>query len=139
MTSAANAKKYQDFLKAYSVPKEDVTASITNTRIPSKPTDPERVFGGKYNIPDDKYEEFLTVYTKFCIDDGNAEYLTEKQREKDCPILIDMDLKYDYSVDRRIHTKGRSITDPIIWNHVSWSGRAFIAYLRPLAGSDGGG
>lgn len=105
MTSAANAKKYQDFLKACSVPKDEVAATITNTRIPSKPTDAERVFGGKYNIPDDKYEEFLSIYTKFCIDDGNAEYLTEKQREKDCPILIDMDLKYDYTVEERIHTK----------------------------------
>jgi hypothetical protein len=105
MTSALNAKKYQDFLKACSVSKDEITATITNTRIPSKATDPERVFGGKYNIPDDKYDEFLTLYSKFCLEDGNAEYLTEKQREKDCPILIDMDLKYDYSVEERIHTK----------------------------------
>lgn len=105
MSSAANAKKYNDFLKAYSVPKDDVTSPVTNTRIPSKPTDPERVFGGKFNIPDDKYEEFLTLYSKFCLDDGNSEHLTEKQRDKDCPILVDLDLKYDYSVEERIHTK----------------------------------
>jgi len=105
MTSAANAKKYTDFLKAYSVPKDDVTSPVTNTRIPSKPSDPERVFGGKFNIPDDKYDEFLTMYAKYCLVDGNSEHLTEKQRDKDCPILVDLDLKYDYSVEERIHTK----------------------------------
>jgi P4 family phage/plasmid primase-like protien len=106
MSAAVNAKKYHDFLKAYSVPKESPKeAPKTNNRIPSKPTDTEKVYGGKFNIPDDKYDEFLTLYSKFCLVDGNSEHLTEKQRDKDGPILIDLDLKYDYAVTDRIHTK----------------------------------
>ena len=99
-------KKYEDFMKAHSVPKDAPKDSIkTNTRIPSKPGDKEQVYGGKYNIPDDKYTEFLNVYSKHCIDGGKDEFLTEIQLEQDGPILVDIDLKYDYSIDARIHTK----------------------------------
>ena len=76
-SAAANAKKYEDFLKAFSVPKDAPSeATKTNTRIPSKPGDSEQVYGGKYNIPDDKYEEFLKIYSKHCLQNGNSEFLT---------------------------------------------------------------
>jgi len=105
-TAANNVRKYIDFLKAYTLQKDSPTETPkTNTRIPSKPGDSEQVFGGKYNIPDEKYEEFLNLYTNYCIKGGNKEYLTEKQRDKDGPILIDLDLKYDHAVTSRIHTK----------------------------------
>ena len=105
-SSAANAKKYEDFLKACSVPKDAPSeATKTNTRIPSKPGDSEQVYGGKYNIPDDKYEEFLKIYSKHCLQNGNSEFLTERQREKDGPILIDIDLKYAAEITEKQHSK----------------------------------
>ena len=102
----AAIKKYEEFMKAHSVPKDAPKESIkTNTRIPSKPGDKEQVYGGKYNIPDEKYDEFLNLYYKYCIEGGKDEFLTEIQREDSAPILVDLDLKYDASVTSRIHTK----------------------------------
>jgi P4 family phage/plasmid primase-like protien len=99
-------KKYEDFMRAHSVPKDAPKETIkTNTRIPSKPGDKEHVYGGKYNIPDDKYPEFLALYYNYCIQDKNDEFLTEIQLEQNGPILVDMDLKYAHSVDKRLHTK----------------------------------
>ena len=102
----AYVKKYEDFMRAHSVPKDAPKESIkTNSRIPSKPHNKEQVYGGKYNIPDEKYEEFLTLYYKYCIEGGNSEFLTELQREESGPILVDLDLKYDHAINSRIHTK----------------------------------
>lgn len=93
-------------MRAHSVPKDAPKESIkTNSRIPSKPHNNEQVYGGKYNIPDEKYEEFLTLYYKYCIEGGNSEFLTELQREESGPILVDLDLKYDHAINSRIHTK----------------------------------
>ena len=65
-------KKYEEFMKAHSVPKDAPKESIkTNTRIPSKPGDKEQVYGGKYNIPDEKYSEFLNLYYKYCYSNAN--------------------------------------------------------------------
>ena len=99
-------KKYEEFMKAHCVPSDAPKESIkTNTRIPSKPGNKEQVYGGKYNIPDDKYEEFLNLYYKYCIEGGKDEFLTEIQRDEQCPILVDIDLKYDHAINSRIHTK----------------------------------
>lgn len=101
-----SVKKYEDFMRAHSVPKDAPKESIkTNARIPSKPGNKEQVYGGKYNIPDEKYEEFLNLYYKYCIDSGKDEFLTEIQREEQAPILVDIDLKYDHAINQRIHTK----------------------------------
>lgn len=101
-----SVKKYEEFMKAHAVPKDAPRETIkTNTRIPSKAGDKEHVYGGKYNIPDEDYSEFLTVYHNYCIEGGNDEFLTEIQREQDGPILVDIDLKYNNLIDQRIHTK----------------------------------
>ena len=95
----ATVKRYEDFMKAHVVPK-GATTETTNTRIPSQE---HGVYGGRYHIEDEEYSEFLAYYIKY-IEEGNAEHLTEIQRE-DGPILIDLDLKYDASVKKRLHTK----------------------------------
>ena len=99
-------KKYEEFMKAHSVPKDAPKDAIkTNARIPSKAGGKEQVYGGKYHIPDEKYEEFLNLYYKYCIEGGKDEFLTEIQREDSAPILVDIDLKYSSEINQRIHTK----------------------------------
>lgn len=73
----------------------------TNTRIGNKEMG---IWGGSYYIPDENQEEFLTVYANE-IKNGTKEYLTETQLETDSSILIDIDLRFNYSVKNRIYTE----------------------------------
>ena len=97
-----HSQKYNDFMRAHKISR-DSTLPKTNTRIGS--SDGEQVFGGTFSIPDSKYSEFLKLYYKHVIEGGASEHLTEKQRENDGPILIDIDFRYKYDVTARIHTK----------------------------------
>jgi hypothetical protein len=81
--------------------KKDSGLFITNTRIGDKKT----ITGGSYHISDDDYDSFLKVYYNDIVLKNKKEYLTEKQLETDGAILIDLDLRYDYAVDKRHHTK----------------------------------
>lgn len=81
--------------------KKDSGLTITNTRISDKKT----ISGGSYHIQDDEYESFLKLYYNEIVLKKKNEYMTEKQLETDGPILIDLDLRYDYAVDKRHHTK----------------------------------
>ena len=73
---------------------------ITHTRIGDAKS---KIYGGKYNIPDDELEEFFTLYKKDIIDKKGKEYLTERQLDNG-PVAIDLDFHYDYEVDERQHT-----------------------------------
>jgi hypothetical protein len=81
------------FLKTHLIKKDD-TQKSTNTRIPDPKTN---TFGGKYYIPPEKYPEFLDIYYKTVFLNNQTEHLTEVQLEKG-PVLIDIDLRYDFSV-----------------------------------------
>jgi len=81
--------------------KKDSGLGITNTRIGDKKTIP----GGSYHISDNDYDSFLEVYYNDIVLKNKKEYLTEKQLDTDGAILIDLDLRYDYAVDKRHHTK----------------------------------
>lgn len=83
-------KNYQDFMGAHCMAKEDPRQS-TNTRIT----------GGKYHISDEEYPTFLTHYYKDVVSKQGDEYLTEKQRETDCPIVVDFDFRYEYAVTEK--------------------------------------
>ena len=89
---------FAHYLKQYLVGKG---APYTHTRIGDKELG---VFGGTYNIPDDKLDEFYDKYKQCVIKDGAQEYLTEKQLENG-PLLVDVDLRYDTSVTKRLHNK----------------------------------
>ena len=89
---------FAHYLKQYLVGKG---APYTHTRIGDKELG---VFGGTYNIPDDKLDEFYDKYKECVIKDGAQEYLTEKQLENG-PLLVDVDLRYDISVTKRLHNK----------------------------------
>lgn len=99
-----HAQKYNDFMRAHKISR-DSTLPKTNTRIGSTSADGEQVYGGIYSIPDSKYSDFLKLYYKHVIEDGASEHLTEKQRENDGPILIDIDFRYKYDVVARLHEK----------------------------------
>jgi hypothetical protein len=73
--------------------KKDIPQPVTHTRIGSEK---EKIYGGSYHIPDDKYEQFLKLYYKNVFENNVTEHLTEKQREVG-PIAIDLDFRYDYA------------------------------------------
>lgn len=98
---------FSNYLSSYSISKlKDKSVPITNTRIGDKDSN---VYGGSYSIQDDKYPEFLNKYYDFVIDKKGKEYLTEKQLDENCPILVDIDFRYSFDVGERQHT-----TDHII-------------------------
>ena len=86
-------KNYQDFIGGHYMDKND-SRDVTNTRIT----------GGKFSIPDSEYPTFLGMYYNDIVAKRHDEYLTEKQRESDGPIAIDLDFRYDYAVTERQHT-----------------------------------
>jgi P4 family phage/plasmid primase-like protien len=82
---------------------------ITNTRIGNADNE---ISGGSYYISPEEYPEFLKVYYNDIVKTGKCEYLTEKQLEKNAPILVDLDLRFDTSVKTRQYTSDH-ITDLI--------------------------
>ena len=80
---------------------------ITHTRIGDK----IKIKGGSYNITDEA--EFLESYYEHVIQNGQAEYLTEKQLTGDDKrLVVDIDLRYSEEVTTRLH-KPDHITDLI--------------------------
>jgi len=74
---------------------------VTNTRIGDSKLS---IHGGSYHIPDADYSIFLDLYAKEVIAGKKKEYLTEMQRDKDGPILVDIDFRYDYDIDEKQHS-----------------------------------
>ena len=101
--SIADYRDLFDFLaKHFAKKKGDPNAIITNTRIGDKNSS---ISGGSYTITDAEYPTFLQLYYRDVIKKNGKEYLTEKQREGDGPILIDLDLRHTYDTDERQYTK----------------------------------
>jgi len=89
---------FSNFMKNHQAQKGQ---EITHTRIGDKESG---IFGGAYHIPDDEYEEFMKLYYKNTFHNGKLEYLTEKQLIENSPIMIDVDFRYEKSIDKRQHT-----------------------------------
>ena len=87
--------KYDNFMR-----KKISNSEFTNTRIGN----PSKNIYGKYLIKEDDYETFLNNYYNHVFENHNKEYLTEKQLIENGPILLDIDLRYNYG-DTRQHTK----------------------------------
>jgi P4 family phage/plasmid primase-like protien len=92
------SKKLNDFLIKHTAKNSGLPH--TNTRMPDNETGN---FGGSYHISDEEYPEFLRLYASEILVKNNEEYLTEKQLETNGPILIDIDLKFNYEVDKRMY------------------------------------
>ena len=111
LTPSSNIKdngskvKLSEFLNRHYIKKDDSTAQsnpMTNTRIGDKSLG---ITGGSYYISDEEYGSFMKLILHEIIEKNEKEYLTEKQLETEGPILVDIDLRYNYNVSKRIHTK----------------------------------
>lgn len=89
----------QTFLIAHSCPKGQ---KATHTRIPDKDLN---IFGGSYLIPPADLPEFYRLYSDHVFKQGKKEYLTECQLQKNGQMMVDLDFRYAYDVEKRIHTK----------------------------------
>jgi hypothetical protein len=75
---------------------------ITHTRIADKDAN---IYGGAYTIPKEELPVFHKLYYQHVFVNNRAEYLTEKQMDTECPLLVDFDFRYVYDVVSRQHTK----------------------------------
>ena len=78
--------------------KKDDPREITNTKIGNQK---HGILGGSYHIPQNEYNEFLDIYYNEVLAQCGKEHFTEKQLEKG-PILVDVDLRFDGSVQERL-------------------------------------
>ena len=100
---AGTSNKFAQYLSKFihqKNPDPSANLVITNTRIGDKS---KNIAGGSYHIPDEEYSEFLKIYREEVVSKSLPEFLTEKQIDMG-PILIDIDLRYEYAVTERIHT-----------------------------------
>jgi P4 family phage/plasmid primase-like protien len=105
-----NTEKFEDFMRSHLIKKEEKDKiSSTNTRIGDAES---KIFGGSYHIKEDEYTHFLSLYYDQIFTKKKDEYLTEKQLEVKGPILIDIDLRFNYEVNERLYTE-EHITDVI--------------------------
>ena len=89
-------RKLPQFLKDHVTRNTDV---VTHTRIGSSE---EKIYGGKYHIPEKAYPELYRAYYNHVFGQRkHPEYLTEKQLEIG-PIAIDLDFRYNE--DKRHYT-----------------------------------
>ncbi len=114
MTSSINSKpsvqkniniSFDEFLRKHMIKSEDKNdepKNPTNTRIGDKKSN---IYGGSYYIPDEEYETFLNLYYRDVLYKNGIEYLTEKQRNGDGPIVVDLDFRYGMDIKERQHTK----------------------------------
>jgi P4 family phage/plasmid primase-like protien len=104
-TGTGSGNDYEQYMKQLYMKKGDPSMSglsFTHTRIPSQE---HGVSGGTFYIPQEKLPEFWTKYAKHVIVNRRHEYLTEKQLPGAGPVLIDLDFRYDPSLEKRQHTK----------------------------------
>tara|TARA_B100000963_G_C22638067_1_gene678679 strand:- start:3671 stop:6487 length:2817 start_codon:yes stop_codon:yes gene_type:complete len=94
--------KLDKFLRKYESKKG---CPFTHTRIGDRSLG---VFAGSYFIPDDKYNEFYSLYVNKVFVNKKQEYLTEKQPEIG-PLVIDIDFRYSIDVEERQHTKDDTV------------------------------
>ena len=99
--SSSSYTDVYDFLRKHTVKKSATSQekpTNTNTRIGDSKLS---IHGGTYNIPDIEYSIFLELYYRDIVSKNKKEYLTEKQRVDDGPLLIDLDFRYQYDVDEK--------------------------------------
>jgi P4 family phage/plasmid primase-like protien len=97
-----NCKTLKLFLNASKRTLDMDSKLITHTRIGSKEP---LIHGGAYIIPPENLDQFWNLYYQHVFVLGQKEYLTEKQLAEGGPILIDLDFRYPYAIDKRIHNE----------------------------------
>jgi len=93
----------QNFLFAHKCPKGQ---KATHTRIPDNSLG---IYPGAFLIPPSDLPEFYRLYSDHVFKQGKKEYLTECQLEKNGQMMVDLDFRYSYDVEKRIHTKEHTL------------------------------
>jgi P4 family phage/plasmid primase-like protien len=112
--STLQNKDLNEFLAKHStknVENKDNNIKCTHTRIGDTQLN---IYGGSYIIPKEDLPEFYRLCYDHIFVKKKKEYLTETQiLSNECPLLVDVDLRYNYDVDSRKHTK-ENIIDMIL-------------------------
>lgn len=99
-------KNYDKFLKDHTV--KDKNGLYNFTRIGDTTSN---IYGGKYYIERHELDEFYELYKQYVFTNKKYEYLTEVQLDDgNGPILIDVDFRYDKTVDTRQHSEDDILT-----------------------------
>ena len=98
MTSRGTAKGLDLYLQQHTCKSG---AAHSHTRIGDKE---KSIHGGSFAISELENEEFLKHYYQKVFVDGKLEHLTEKQLVENGPVLIDLDMRYATTVNKRQHT-----------------------------------
>lgn len=80
----------------------DSSATFTHTCLPDYTVRPT-IQGGKFQIPEEHYEDFLKAYNHYLFTENNVHHLTESHLPSFSPILIDLDFR------RQINASDNSI------------------------------
>ena len=105
MINTSQFKDLNEFLAKHSAkndPKPNGTAIITHTRIPDKDLN---IYAGAYIIPSEDLPTFYNLYYDSIFIKKRKEFLTEKQLEKDGPLVVDFDFRYKSDVTTRQHSR----------------------------------
>ena len=90
---------FEEYMKTHTASKGE---PITHTRIGDKE---KSIYGGAYQIGSAEWSEFMRIYYQQVFVNGKLEYLTEKQLIENGPIMIDIDLRSEKSINKRQHTQ----------------------------------
>jgi len=105
MSTPSQYKDLNEFLAKHSAKnetKQNGSASFTHTRIPDKDLN---IYPGSYIIPKEELTTFFSLYYDKIFVKKQREYLTERQLDSGCPMLVDFDFRYNHDVDSRQHTR----------------------------------
>ena len=99
-----NFNDLSDFLTKHTANKNPQNGNniITHTRIGNQELN---VYGGSFNIPPAELSTFYQLYHEHVFVKNRKEFLTEKQLPDTGPIVVDLDFRYSYDVDVRMHTQ----------------------------------
>jgi P4 family phage/plasmid primase-like protien len=107
LNTSKTTMNFSTFMQKHKINKGDDKPS-TNTRI----GDGASIYSGNYHIPEEEYADFLRIYNEEIVLKNKPEYLTETQLKTDGPILVDLDLRFEYSCETRKYTKDH--TDDLV-------------------------
>jgi P4 family phage/plasmid primase-like protien len=100
MSNASQYKDLGEFLAKHSA-KNVKDQSYTHGRIPNEEL---KIYGGSYVIPKEDLPPFYKLYYEHVFVNKKKEYLTEKQLDIGGCVAVDFDFRYNYDVDKRLHT-----------------------------------
>ena len=109
----------KDFLEQHKC-KKGMGSNSTHTRIPDRDLN---IYAGAYMINEYDNENFKLVYCNKVFSNKQQEFLTEAHLPTSGPILIDLDFRYNTSIEERQHTE----------DHISDLVELYLEQLKKVA------